>query len=488
MLSISRHFHTGQSFQTIDVFQRIRESPGLRNSTGRPYREHHLGDIALADSNTCPILPNSNYASSMRENIGELSPSSYTESAGNSPGKQRPRLGTANLGAQHMRWLDLFKHYRAVVKQAKTCRGLFDNGSCHVSRGSQNEGGDRKGETTSTHATRPTASCVTSKTLGKRKHKPDEYAEDEDADEDEDGRGTKRVKRYLQELDSHKFKFACPFRKRDPQTYTVLGRHTRCVIAQLKSVSRVKEHLFRCHLAPIHCPRCWCEFDTLTNLEDHIKAENICKKRDSGHPPKGITAEQERILRSRKKSPAGQSEEERWMEIYQLLFPNEPCPTSPYVEEVDDDGLQAGLININRYRDYAQRESPNIIRSQLARLGGQLQSLTSEDLIWVFQQCHDTLLLNYSLPANNGRENTGTEVRDCQPMGHDLGSTTSSGTSNPIDLSHSPEETISASTDLHLAMFPAVTSSNDFYAMSSNVDLLGIDDDWEFFGGESTRF
>ena len=96
-----------------------------------------------------------------------------------------------------------------------------------------------------------------------------------------------------------------------------------------KALTTCREHLFRCHLAPIHCPRCWCEFEAERDLENHLQAEDICHKRNSGDPPRGITAEQARVLRSRKKSPVAQSEEQRWMEIYQLLFPNEPCPDSP---------------------------------------------------------------------------------------------------------------------------------------------------------------
>jgi hypothetical protein len=43
-------------------------------------------------------------------------------------------------------------------------------------------------------------------------------------------------------------------------------------------------------------------------------------------PAEGITAALEKQLRSRKKTHPNQSEEERWKQIYQTLFPEEIVP------------------------------------------------------------------------------------------------------------------------------------------------------------------
>ena len=48
----------------------------------------------------------------------------------------------------------------------------------------------------------------------------------------------------------------------------------------------------------------------------------------SGNPLEGITPENEKRLKSKKKSHPNQTDEDRWRDIYRLLFPHEdvPCP------------------------------------------------------------------------------------------------------------------------------------------------------------------
>ena len=65
-------------------------------------------------------------------------------------------------------------------------------------------------------------------------------------------------------------------------------------------------------------------------LESHVSVarEDICEARP-GPPPEGMTPEQEKQLRSRKRPARIQSEEDKWCNIYSLLFPNETIPSSP---------------------------------------------------------------------------------------------------------------------------------------------------------------
>jgi hypothetical protein len=44
-------------------------------------------------------------------------------------------------------------------------------------------------------------------------------------------------------------------------------------------------------------------------------------------PDEGVTADIEKRLKSRKKTWPGQSEEDRWREVYQILFPNDEIPS-----------------------------------------------------------------------------------------------------------------------------------------------------------------
>jgi hypothetical protein len=68
-------------------------------------------------------------------------------------------------------------------------------------------------------------------------------------------------------------------------------------------------------------------FKNQQELETHLRVANadICPLIPS-HAPDGITPEQEKRLRSKKKSHPGQSDESRWTDIYKLLFPNEEVP------------------------------------------------------------------------------------------------------------------------------------------------------------------
>jgi hypothetical protein len=72
----------------------------------------------------------------------------------------------------------------------------------------------------------------------------------------------------------------------------------------------------------------------------HIIAPEGCDVRAS-HPEsvEGITDRLREQLLSRKKLYPGQTEDERWQQIYQLLFPNEivpsPCKSTVFMDPCD---------------------------------------------------------------------------------------------------------------------------------------------------------
>jgi len=47
----------------------------------------------------------------------------------------------------------------------------------------------------------------------------------------------------------------------------------------------------------------------------------------SRNPPADITAKQEKQLKSKRYATRYQTEEEKWREVYRLLFPGEPVPS-----------------------------------------------------------------------------------------------------------------------------------------------------------------
>jgi hypothetical protein len=145
-------------------------------------------------------------------------------------------------------------------------------------------------------------------------------------------------------------RFACPFLKHDPRTYNIYS-HRVCSLSHWDKISRVKyaiapfkpklltsavnfiliiyrEHLYRSHQMASHCKRCWRTFKTEGELDSHmtVSAADICQVQP-GHPPEGITQENQKRLRSRKKASPNQSDEDRWKDIYRLIFPNEEVPS-----------------------------------------------------------------------------------------------------------------------------------------------------------------
>jgi hypothetical protein len=87
-----------------------------------------------------------------------------------------------------------------------------------------------------------------------------------------------------------------------------------------------REHLYRKHRTPVQCIRCWLFFESQMALNVHLGVVNICQLRP-GEPMEGVTPDMEKRLRSRKKASPDQTDEDRWREIYSMLFPDETVPS-----------------------------------------------------------------------------------------------------------------------------------------------------------------
>jgi hypothetical protein len=82
-----------------------------------------------------------------------------------------------------------------------------------------------------------------------------------------------------------------------------------------------REHLYRVHLTPIQCTRCWSTVKTEKELEKHSRAQEVCSVKP--RLVQWVPREKEQILKDRKQVLKGQSEEERWKYIYGILFPED---------------------------------------------------------------------------------------------------------------------------------------------------------------------
>jgi hypothetical protein len=81
-----------------------------------------------------------------------------------------------------------------------------------------------------------------------------------------------------------------------------------------------REHLYRNHALPVFCRRCYTIFKTDSLLDDHLRVINPCGMRPR-EKIEGFDKLQHERLRSRKKSPTESSEEDKWRDVYRILFP-----------------------------------------------------------------------------------------------------------------------------------------------------------------------
>ncbi|KAK1753245.1 hypothetical protein QBC47DRAFT_388062 [Echria macrotheca] len=180
---------------------------------------------------------------------------------------------------------------------------------------------------------------------------------------------------------SPKQRYACPFRKHDPDVYNLQDHHI-CALRSWESVSRMKEHLYRRH-CKVYCPRCKQTFRRASELEAHEMLPQACEI-SRKNPPADITGKQEKQLRSKRYATRYQTEKEKWEEVYRLLFPGEPVP-SPYPELAPDIQPVApeSRNNLN-FQLFLLSEMPQIFRQTAATHHGRYlddnESLTMESI------------------------------------------------------------------------------------------------------------
>jgi hypothetical protein len=88
-----------------------------------------------------------------------------------------------------------------------------------------------------------------------------------------------------------------------------------------------REHLYRVHFAQWKCPRCKAGFPNALQFQYHCEAFEACPPQLDRDPETGYSLLVYNLLKVRKKSAAEEEGSERWKEMYQRLFPNEPVPS-----------------------------------------------------------------------------------------------------------------------------------------------------------------
>ncbi|KAK0638550.1 hypothetical protein B0T16DRAFT_421346 [Cercophora newfieldiana] len=119
-------------------------------------------------------------------------------------------------------------------------------------------------------------------------------------------------------------------------------------LAQTNSCPR--EHIYRKHAEPDNtCSSCLESFETPEHLRMHARRRPVCEVRPEGDRPDRMTAAQREEIRSKKRTKHRQTEEEKWVRIYQILFGwDADCVPSPYYE--NDSSSPSGTDTEDCYR------------------------------------------------------------------------------------------------------------------------------------------
>lgn len=130
-------------------------------------------------------------------------------------------------------------------------------------------------------------------------------------------------------------KFACPFVARRTAT------DWSCIRFSSRRIRDVKQHLYRAHRIPPHCPRCGQNFGGEEDRDAHIR-EDICAYNEQFRLD-GITETQRRQLAQR--PPPNQDAATQWYMIFDFIFPGEARPPSPYLDQILTElrGLREGI-------------------------------------------------------------------------------------------------------------------------------------------------
>ncbi|KAH7136248.1 hypothetical protein EDB81DRAFT_657399, partial [Dactylonectria macrodidyma] len=207
--------------------------------------------------------------------------------------------------------------------------------------------------------------------------------------------------------------FACPFLKHNEARC----RHPKwsCCWHGWPTVHRVKEHLYRRHMLPRYqCNRCYEDLGSLASFTEHQRLPVPCQLRDLAQR-EGIDEDQERRLRSKRRTKRKPTEEEKWVDVYGILFPGDELIPSPYQSllftEESSRGLESGRTILERFEVFAQNEFPRRMRPHVGGLVDRAveQALTPETLTNAFGTVLQSILRSFresNTSPNNHRDNT----------------------------------------------------------------------------------
>ncbi|KAI4866768.1 hypothetical protein F4820DRAFT_415525 [Hypoxylon rubiginosum] len=202
-------------------------------------------------------------------------------------------------------------------------------------------------------------------------------AEDTDSSEGDEA----RLKKRRPVRNEPRIAFACPFMKAD------VARHHGCLRFRLLRIADVRQHLARKHKCPIHCPRCGDTFPTVLDRDQHIRAR-ICETKFFTF--EGMTEAQfDELTRSSRSYRTTSTDEERWYQMWHILFPGRRRPATPYIQNPD-------LVILQEFSNHTAALIPTMINDRLSSGAPASQNFELADIREIVTQSLNQSLRQFS--------------------------------------------------------------------------------------------
>ncbi|PHH51654.1 hypothetical protein CFIMG_004462RA [Ceratocystis fimbriata CBS 114723] len=146
--------------------------------------------------------------------------------------------------------------------------------------------------------------------------------------------------------------FACPFTKYNPPQFAGCGGFV------LNDMHDVEKHLKWCHRNTISCPRCMKTFASHLARDNHSKEDPPCPAR-SERRHSGLKPQVRHRIYNIVDEGRG-NDFQKYMAVYQVIFPSSELPESPYI---DGDILR----DLKMFKEWFSRHGEDIIQNYLAK-------------------------------------------------------------------------------------------------------------------------
>ncbi|KAK1485590.1 hypothetical protein CCUS01_03730 [Colletotrichum cuscutae] len=142
-----------------------------------------------------------------------------------------------------------------------------------------------------------------------------------------------------------------------------------------------------------NCPRCRSLFKTEAEVGTHLKAQTLCNVVQGEDSVEGFDAAQEKLLKSKKRRKGVETEEDKWREIFKILFPSHRDIPDPFYKTSLDDQIATCQASVREQDDVESiftRDIPSPVEEEMSSeleeaVGGSLSKKKRRKLLNVFK-------------------------------------------------------------------------------------------------------